>query len=145
MTYLIAVDPGKGTGMAMWNTQADNTFVSFELFTREGVYGWLDAVLIPSDDVHVICERYIMTPGAKTSQPDALMLMGAVEAFAYRARLPLHWQLPEPAKKRAPNAVLRRLGWYQNTKDGHANDAARHLLEWLAHNDPERFVQMIGE
>jgi hypothetical protein len=143
---IIAADPGKGTGLGY-----------FDLLTGDHWAGEYEyAEVAPKVQtlirygarrhatVKVVCEKYVMTPGTKSAQPDALMHMGAIEWICRQENVPLVWQFPGPAKTAVPDAVLRKLGWYRKTKDGHANDALRHVLLWVANNRPEQFADMIG-
>ena len=43
------------------------------------------------------------------------------------------------AKSFATDAKLKALDWYERTKDGHANDAARHLVVYLV-KSPHRNI-----
>lgn len=143
---IIAIDPGKGTGIAYFDTETKDQWAGeydyaevapkVETLIR---YGARRRVT-----VKVICEKYVMTPGPKSSQPDALMHMGAIEWICRQENVSLTWQFPGPAKDTVSDAILRKLGWYRKTKDGHANDARRHVLLWLANNRTEMYADMIG-
>ena len=146
---IIGVDTGLYTGMAFWNTKLSEKPTAVEvpyIETGTRLNLWLASTLAlePNTKIHVACERYVMTSGVKSAQPEALMGMGAVEYICHAYGVPLRWQFPRDAKKRAPDSLLRQLGWYQRTKDGHANDAQRHILEWMACSYPEEFAHLIG-
>ncbi len=46
--------------------------------------------------------------------------------------MPLTLQTPATGKGFGTDAKLKHLGWYNPTQGGHSNDAARHLLTYLA-------------
>lgn len=143
---IIAVDPGAGTGIAYYNTDTDEHWAGEYEYAQVApkVETLIRYGLRRGYTVKVVCEKYVMTPGRKSPQPEALMHMGAVEWICRSEGVSLTWQFPGPAKSTVPDAILRKLGWHRVTKDGHANDAARHVLLWLAHNDTERYARMIG-
>lgn len=140
---VIAVDPGRGTGLARWNLYQDARPTSMEVFSRVQVGAIVQKWMPPARAVTVICERYTMNNKLKSAQPDALMISGAIEFLADRPHTVLVWQLVADAKKMIKDALLKKLGLYQSTKDGHANDAMRHMLLWLARTHPERYASLI--
>lgn len=143
---IIGIDPGLVTGMARYDTHSTRPPLALEVEyagVGDKLEEWLYSV-IPEPPAAVACEKYVMLPGPKSAQPEALMLMGVVDYMCKKYDMPLSWHLPKDTKKRAPNDLLRRLGWYQQTKDGHANDGQRLILEWLALNDPETFARLLG-
>lgn len=142
---IIGIDPGLVTGMALWNVRTDQQPVALEVEyddVGQTLNRWLHQDR--HNNVSVACEKYVMLPGPKSAQPEALMLMGVTEYLCHMYSVPLSWHLPKDTKKRAPNDLLRRLGWYKQTKDGHANDGQRLILEWLALNQPEEFAKLLG-
>lgn len=153
---IIGADPGLWSGLAWWDfkmPQPVSTEVPYEK-TGQVVEEWLHRFYFqteaqrimgdPTARIVIACEKYTMTPGVKTAQPHSLMGMGAIEYIAYKRETTLVWQYPTNAKKTAPDQLLRKLGWYVKSKDGHANDAIRHILLWTKINDPARFADMIG-
>ncbi len=78
-----------------------------------------------------------------TAQPEALQVMGIIEAFAQDHAIPITWCQPGAAKKMVSNQRLKRAGWYVNTPDMHASDAARQALRYVAINRPEVFAQLV--
>ena len=76
----------------------------------------------------VVCESFIPRPGAKTWQPDAIETIGVLRHLCRWHRHRFELQAPADAKRFSTDAKLKRLGWYQPTEGGHANDAIRHLL-----------------
>lgn len=144
---IIGVDPGLVSGMAYWDTrimEKPNAVEVPYVETGDRLFKWLYSVNARRD-VHVACERYVIMSGGgpKTAQPEALMGMGAVEYVARSLHFPLSWFFPVDTKRIAPDKVLRQLGWYQDTKDGHANDAMRLVLKWYADNCPNDFAELV--
>lgn len=126
---LIGVDPGEVTGVAFYNIRG---FTSVEIpgdqaasFIRERALA--RAVI---GDVRIGCERWVNRPqvGRMTAQPRAQLLIGALTDFAQcDDRISLELQSPGDAKKAVSHNVLRMLGWWTRTRDGHANDAATQV------------------
>lgn len=142
---VIAVDPGLVTGIAWWIPDLSPTPGCGE-FSKKNVGSVLEGLLQGKDpeSVIVVCEKYVLLPGVKSAQPEALMFMGVVEFLCQKYGVKLVWQFPRDAKKMCTDGFLRKTGWYMKTKDGHANDAMRHVGLWLALNQPEEFAKLIG-
>lgn len=145
---IVGIDTGLQTGMAYWDTkimEKPNAIEVPYVETGETLFKWLYGVNARAD-VNVVCERYTMISGGgpKTAQPEALMGMGMVEYVCRYLRMPLTWQFPVDAKRLAPDSLLREIGWYVKTKDGHANDGQRHLLKWYADHYPRDFAELVG-
>ncbi len=121
---IVALDPGLTTGWAEWH---GGTFPSSEHPDPLGLLMELDNLVHRLDEV--VCENFVPRPGVRSWQPDALHIIGAVRYFCHRERVPLH--LPMPSSKTfATDARLKKAGMYVPA-NGHANDAARHLLRRL--------------
>lgn len=145
MSYVLAVDPGKTTGFALWSalkpseaviSQAENdVFLPYadRLMTAHG------------PELLIVCEAYIISPETlkKSRQTDPLEVIGVLRYLAFRhgsTFAPL--QKAADAKTVVPNDRLRTLGWYERGAD-HGRDAARHLALWLLKNrilSPEIFL-----
>lgn len=88
--------------------------------------------LIASGEVSdVVCESFTIAAhtAKKTRQYWSLESIGAIRWACMKAGVSFTLQSPADAKGFATDAKLKALGWYTPTKDGHANDAARHLLK----------------
>lgn len=148
MTIYIAVDPGNYSGMALYDPgyadKPDTAEVPYEQ-TGAVLSQWLTVARSAEIDVRVACEVYtIAQHKVMTAQPDAIKGMGVVEYLCHLKGVPLTWQSPTDAKTLVPDAVLRELGWYVRTKDGHANDAQRHILRLVATHNPELYGKLVG-
>jgi hypothetical protein len=129
---LIAVDPGKVAGVALLTGPRLNTatFLSYEL-------PWLDAIDeleryvygTPPASAHMAVERFTITAhtAKHTQQVDALEMIGACRVLARRNHIEFWMQSPGE-RNIATRAILQARGWWFPTKDGHRNDAAKHLL-----------------
>lgn len=117
-----AFDPGRMCGVAAYYTDCE-LFETCEVATP---------TVMPDADVVVIEKYQVDGRTAKLSQqPDALKQTGAIENTCKELGIPVVFQMPAVAKKFATDPKLKALGWFRKTKDGHSNDAARHLLRYL--------------
>ena len=143
---VLAVDPGLATGIARWWPIVDpvgGALVQFEssIVQRDEVFDVLNR-LVPQFDV-VVFETFTVT--AKTlklsRQYDALEIIGVIKFLCWRDDKPWHGQSPN-VKDFAKNPRLKQLGWYK-PGEGHDNDAARHLLVYIAEHDPTLLKTLI--
>lgn len=149
---IVGVDPGKVTGLAVWWNPAFYTFIddfqplqTAEVTDHAAVIAVLRRLLMTDVPLLIACERFVNQPGGKLSaQPEAPWVIGAIRSFADEVNVKLVFHAPGPAKKIAPDSLLRRLGWYTPGGDGHANDAARHIVMGLAVYYPETFAELTG-
>lgn len=145
---IIGIDPGNVSGMAFWNldrTEAPSTWREepYETTGRE-LRQWLThRDTVGRSQIKVGVERYVMTPGPKTAQPAALMTMGVIEDLCRWYGVEWHYYVSATTKKKS-NSLLRKLGWWTPTKDGHVNDALRVVLCELATVDPARYADLVG-
>ena len=90
-------------------------------------------------------ERYTIPTGRSvvTAQLDAIMCNGALDWLSSQRDVTFEQQPRAEVKKLVTDAVLRRLGWFKKTKDGHANDAARHAGFRLFVTRPELWLRLV--
>lgn len=138
----LAIDPGKVSGIALWHPMEATAIKADELTPIE-VTNLVDDLwnnslgeLVVIAESFVISERTIKT----APQRDALDILGWLTLESQRRGFELHLQTPAQAKKFSTDEKLRALDWFERTKDGHANDAARHLLVYLMKNTGARDV-----
>lgn len=143
MLLIIAQDPGKMTGIATW-TDAPHLFdipLGFDSrqFTVTEYFEWIhSAVAAAADygvDVRFVSESFIITvQTAKNSQAGwSLELIGVMKFLAYQYfRAEITLQTPSVGKTFGSDAKLRHIGWWKGSGNGHANDAARHLMTYAA-------------
>lgn len=149
MTRLIAIDPGKTTGIVV----KDHPSGMLQIF--EGDFNtschYIEAAMQGAvhDSVFVIIERFIITlhTAKNTQAPWSLEMIGAVR-WAAKKILDIELTMSDQnaAKRLASNDRLKQMGYYTPGK-GHANDAARHLLLFEANRgflEPEVLRSLVG-
>lgn len=143
---IVGVDPGKVTGCAMFVRDLDGVdhITSAEVPAREvGTFLLNWTCGIHEKSMIWAVEKYTVIPGRpKTSQPDALLVTGLVQGLAVGSRYVE--QPPGPVKRLCSDSVLRKLGWYTPTPDGHANDAKRHVVFAIAQYYPDNYAELLG-
>lgn len=129
---VVAVDPGLTTGVAVYE---HGGFSSFEI-----PGGLLPAVACVRDlltpNAVLVFEKFVISSSTVkkdlTDAYTALYINGAIQVAA-QERQALRVVTQTPAQKEwAKDSFLKALGWYQVGLGGHANDAARHILKYLA-------------
>ena len=134
--FLLCVDPGKMTGMALYQCiDGDVTLIwSAEVEYNDAGNTVNKTMLEYGTRLRVVCESFIITPmTAKNSvAPWSLELIGVVKylAHAYGLAEPI-LQTPAKAKNFCPNDRLRALGFWHRGGAGHARDALRHGVTHL--------------
>lgn len=133
MINVIALDPGLTTGVFHWTEDRwwaheysfDDTSRMLELICQSD---------IPTADIWIVAERFIIGPQTvkNTQAPWSLEMIGVARHFSRRyCGRELTLQSPAEAKRFASDIRLKHLGWHTPGK-GHANDAARHALTFIA-------------
>lgn len=149
MTILVGVDPGKVTGIAVW---WDPDFYDLTNKPAIDVAEVDDSTTVPAvirrmlDGQRpniILLERCRQNP-RKTNQPEAVEVSGAVRSLAEELHVRCVYQSPSPAKKMGSAELLKRIGFWNPSKDGHANAAASHVLLGMATFMPMRFGQLVG-
>lgn len=139
MRRILAIDPGKKTGMCVFTFESG----------QEPVLVWSreldeDEVAMPvrwelsnNPEVEVVCERFIINAqtAKKTQAPYSLELIGVVKQClrdAGRSADDTIFQSPADAMNLFPNPALKKLGYWHVGGAGHALDSIRHGLLRLA-------------
>ena len=131
ITY-IATDPGLMSGMAWYSAgKFYCTEVPYEKagrFLEETIHTYL-----AEGDVVLICEKFFYTAATmKKSRGDwSMKLIGFIEQMGFKYDCPVFMQSPAEAKNLMTDSRLKVLGWFNASKGGHQNDAARHLARHL--------------
>ncbi len=136
---ILAVDPGKVTGFALWDGEKvvqveELMWLRFLEAMETDVYR-RDALGVYAPTItEIVCEDYRVTIQTlkKTWQPYSLYQIGTLMFWAGRSGIPFTLQTAGEAKEFMTNDRLRRLGWWQSGTAGHGNDALRHLGLYLA-------------
>ena len=125
----VAVDPGLVSGIAYFNTHTEH-FSTAESGAMDWVCDevrmWAGRQPALAKDTTLIVERFLISERTIKTKVyyDSIHFEGWI-----RLEYPdTYAQTAAQAKGFATDSKLKHLGWYTKTKDGHANDAARHLL-----------------
>lgn len=137
--HILAVDPGKATGLALFRRvdgEEPELLMSSEVDFKDYVLA-TRSVFSDYPNVEVICEKFtINVQTAKKSQaPFSLECIGALKVIMLDNGLEpdsLRYQLPANAMSMFTNEKLKTLEYWHRGGEGHALDAIRHGLLYLA-------------
>lgn len=141
-----AIDPGGVTGVALYTPGIG--FQSCEVPGGSAQFApFWRSVLAQGPIRHIVCESFIITPSTatKTRQYDALEIIGWLKLECPFLGIPFAMQSPSKGKAFGTDDKLRALGWYDRTPGGHRNDAARHLLTFLADQREPEILKALSE
>lgn len=149
----MGIDPGLMAGLAMLtvnDTSAESLTVTFS----SNEWPWRSAVSYADrwsrapegKQLKIGSERYTIPTGRSvvTPQLDAIMCNGALDWITSQREVTFVLQPRAEVKKLVTDAVLKKLGWYKKTKDGHANDAARHAGFLLFSVRPDLWLRLVS-
>ena len=136
--YVLAIDPGKTTGMALFTVERDKE-PELMWSGEEDFVGYVDKtrmIFMKYPNLELVCEKFtINLQTAKNSQaPFSLECIGALKLIILdRGHDPesLKFQLPANAMNMFTNPKLKLLGYWHRGGEGHALDAIRHGLLYL--------------
>lgn len=150
MVNIVAIDPGKKTGVAYCTLEdplQGSVFYSeeWEYFSAlVNIEHWLTAYGAEA----VVVEAYVIGPATLSkSRGDnwSLEAIGAVRYMCHKAEINFFLQPAGDAKRFVPDEKLAAMELdYRRHRvggEGHADDAMRHLLAWLAKNQASRLPQ----
>lgn len=136
--YILAIDPGKATGMALFSLKSGSEPVlewSKELEQEEVAEAVRSVLWSPEKRLHVdvVCERFtINMQTVKNSQaPYSLEVIGIVKQCLKDNGRPMDdifFQAPADAMNMFDNKKLKKLEYWHVGGAGHALDAIRHGL-----------------
>jgi hypothetical protein len=134
---IIGIDPGETTGLFAASGTHLRPYANTEQNPYEAMRQ-LDFLLETErdlPDVHVVCERFTQQSMRMSPQYAALETIGVVRWLCTR------WGAELTLQSRSQKAIvtsfmLKSIGWWTSGLAGHANDAARHALIWLATHHP---------
>lgn len=136
--YVLAVDPGKATGMALFSLQTGQEPVlewSKELEQHEVAEAVRSVLWAPEKrfDLDIVCERFVINAQTvRNSQaPYSLEVIGIVKQCLYDNGRPMddiYFQAPADAMSMFDNKKLKKLEYWHVGGAGHALDAIRHAL-----------------
>ena len=134
--YVLAVDPGKATGMALFSHEMGQEPVlewSGEYQQEEVAKPIREALEAFGGDLEVVCERFtINAQTVRNSQaPYSLEQIGILKQCLLDAGRPaddIYFQSPADAKAMFDNTKLKKLQYWYRGGEGHALDAILHAL-----------------
>jgi len=152
---ILSVDPGKASGIACfaWGDEHVEPYLllSGEYQPHEFAEPVRDVLVRSIAEnlrLEVVCERFtINAQTVKNSQaPYSLEQIGVLKQLLRDAGInenELKFQNPSDAKRMFPNEALKKLEYWHRGGEGHALDAIRHGLLYLAKNGwtPSRLLQ----
>lgn len=142
--HVVAVDPGKATGVSyfQFDELMDNPKLvkSAEVQPTEfapWVRDVVDEIISIQGNIVFVCERFtINAQTVKNSQaPYSLEQIGVLKQIMRDRGIDensIVWQTPADAKSLFPNPSLKKVGTWHVGGEGHANDSIRHGLLYLA-------------
>lgn len=138
---ILAIDPGKVSGIALWQPSEPMKLRTYEVPGRYDVADSFQSVK-PSE---AVCEQFVISERTiRTAQDvNALRIIGWLDIWCHQHAIPLDLQTAAQAKRFATDDKLKALRWYTNTEGGHANDAARHMLVYLQRKHPAVFREIL--
>lgn len=143
--FILAVDPGKATGVALFRWESDSepvlvdscepqpdefAIVIRRMFNEIDNYSQINETV---SLVHVVCERFVINAQTvRNSQaPYSLEQIGVLKQCLRDIGIDVEsilWQSPADAKAMFPNAAIKKVGYWHKGGEGHALDAIRHGL-----------------
>lgn len=141
----VAVDPGGVTGVAVYS---EGDFMSCEVEGGDvGFAAFWRTLLRDYTVAGLVVESFTITPATaqKTRQYDALYIIGWLRLEGEQSGLRPVMQSPSTGKSFATDAKLRHFGWKDRSPGGHRDDAARHLLTYLAKAGEPAILKRLGE
>lgn len=142
ISLIIGVDPGLMTGVTEVAVPA-MTFSSHELTALAAcdlVEGWAARY---GADLVVSCERYTIMGRGKTSQPDALEVIGALRWICHRHGSTFELRGAADAARIGNPALIRAVRWH-TPGPGHADRATAQVIATLAERLPGQFMRLTG-
>jgi hypothetical protein len=145
MKYVLAVDPGKATGMAFFTLEKgqEPVMVWSGEFQQDEYAAPIRKELADATkngySVDIVCERFtINAQTVRNSQaPYSLEQIGILKQCMMDAGMPaddINFQSPANAKAMFTNEKLKKIGYWHKGGEGHALDAIRHGLLHLVSN-----------
>jgi hypothetical protein len=139
--YILSVDPGKATGIAIFEWEYGKEPVLLESHEVDFL-GYADTIRKlfeyygDKEGFHIVCERFtINAQTVRNSQaPFSLEKIGVLKQILLdygREVESLNLQSPADAKAMFDNPKLKKLEYWHRGGEGHALDAIRHGLLYM--------------
>ena len=137
--YILAVDPGKASGIALFSYSLGDEPVMIESGEYDmrsygtPIVNAITAAATLGVPIDVVCERFIINAQTvRNSQaPFSLEQIGILKYIMHVNGLDpddVIFQSPSDAKRMFPNEALKKLEYWHRGGEGHALDAVRHGL-----------------
>lgn len=142
MGPIVALDPGKATGVAVLNE--GYSIVAFvEKFSHRALYGFLQE----TSPVTIVYERFDYRPHQPNADLYPVELIGIINLYGQESGCSL---VPQKQLKGHrgfwTDDKLKALDLYKVGEQGHSNDATRQLLYYLTFElEDHTFVGMLGD
>ena len=149
-TKLIAIDPGKATGFAVFDmSDPQNPVIvySAELEQFETCAFVHSALAEDPESYEVVIEEFKITPqtGKNSSANWSLEIIGAVRYLCHLFKVPLTEQPPSRAKNFVPNDRMKAIGIWHRGGEGHARDALRHGVLYMVEKKAWRHEGLLAK
>lgn len=135
MRHILAVDPGKASGLALFSleTGEEPILIWAQECQQEEYAKPIRSTLAEYPNALVVCERFIINAqtAKKTQAPYSLEQIGILRQClmdAGRNADDIIFQSPSDAKAMFDNPKLKKLEYWHKGGEGHALDAIRHAL-----------------
>lgn len=150
---ILAVDPGKATGICLFLYEDGEPELLWSgEYQADEFANIVRSAIVEANargvQLETTCERFTITAQtAKNSQaPYSLEQIGVLKHLIRESNgvaSALVFQAPVDAKRLFPNEALKKLGYWHKGGEGHALDAIRHGLLYLAKHGwtPKRLLQ----
>lgn len=152
---IIAVDPGKASGIACFllDTAPSEPELLWSIECQPAEYAEplraaIGEALVAGSVLAIVCERFTINAQTvrNTQAPYSLEQIGVLKQIMRDSGInenELKYQNPSDAKRMFSNEALKKLGYWHKGGEGHALDAIRHGLLYLAKNGwtPLRLLQ----
>lgn len=132
---VLAVDPGKASGIALISRESDSEPVlelSIEV-TQLEFANPIRKILAEYEEIDVVCERFLINQQTVRNMqaPYSLEQIGVLKQLMIDFNKnpdAIFMQKPADAKNIFPNDALKKLEYWHRGGEGHALDAIRHAL-----------------
>lgn len=125
---IIAVDPGKNTGLCSYNPLNDQLVHIAQNLDQQRACDVAYDILREYDITALVCESYTVTGSRVVKfQPYSLEIIGTLRWFAAREGIDFVLQKPGDAKKIGSDDRIKKWGQWKSSTP-HANDAQRHAF-----------------
>lgn len=144
MTHILAVDPGKRTGIALMHFEDDEAVEVVATWDIQwgvkGFINWLydttptlyeSGVMGLCESSFVVYEDFIPREGKHGVDDDASRVLGALLLWSFDNAISAVPQPPAGRLKAVPNEVLDKFYKFSGNKDRNVKEAARHAVWYL--------------